>query len=190
MKIRIVLFVAIIAAIAGHATADTYRIDNAHSTIAFKIRQYVSTVNGRFGKFSGTVEVDREHPERSAVSVQIDVKSIDTGIRKRDDHLLSPEFFDASKYPGITFKSRSVKQTGPQAGDITGDFTMHGVTRPIVLHVKLVGDLKEDTSRWEVTTSPLNRREFNLMFSSGAEAMSGISSQVSPRIEIVTTRAR
>ena len=169
--------------------AESYKIDTAHSSITFKVRQFINTTNGRFRNFSGTIQVDREHPENSSVSVKIAVSSIDTNIRKRDDHLLSAEFFDAAKYPEITFKSRSVKQTGPQSGDITWDFTMHGVTKPIVLHVKLAGDLKSENTRWEVTTEPLNRKEFNLMFSSGAEAVSGISQQVTPKIEIVASRA-
>jgi polyisoprenoid-binding protein YceI len=69
-------------------------------------------VRGDFHRFSGTIEVDREHPERSSVTARISVASLDTKIQKRDHHLLSPEFFDAAKFPEITFKSRSVKQTG------------------------------------------------------------------------------
>jgi len=168
--------------------AETYKIDTGHSRIAFSLHQLVSTVRGDFHRFSGTIEVDREHPERSSVTARISVASIDTKIQKRDHHLLSPEFFDAAKFPEITFKSRSVKQTGENSGDILGDFTMHGVTKPITLHVKLAtparsGSLPERT-RWTVTTDPINRKDFGLMFSSASESISGISNNVTPTIEI------
>jgi polyisoprenoid-binding protein YceI len=130
------LFVALLF-VPLSAFAETYKIDTAHSRIAFSLHQFVSTVRGDFHRFSGTIEVDREHPERSSVTARISVASLNTQIQKRDHHLLSPEFFDAAKFPEITFKSRSVKQTGENSGDILGDFTMHGVTKPMTLHVKL-----------------------------------------------------
>ena len=85
------------------ARSETYKIDNAHSTIRFSVHQFLSVTHGRFKRFSGTVELDREHPERSSVIARIQVDSIDTGIAKRDQHLLSAEFFDAGKYPEIVF---------------------------------------------------------------------------------------
>jgi polyisoprenoid-binding protein YceI len=167
---------------------DTYVIDGAHSNVAFSVHQFIGTTKGKFTECSGTIEIDREHPERSTVTAQIPVKSIDTQIQKRDDHLRSPEFFDAARYPQIIFKSRSVKQTGPQAGDIMGDLTMHGVTRPVTLHVKLLTPPGNEAamahSRWSVTTDPLKRRDFNLMFSKTAETLSGISQDVTVSLEI------
>src|SRR5207245_10196092 len=99
-------------------------------------------------------------PETPQATEQIDSTSSDTRSKKRDDRLRSAEFFNAEKFPRVTFKSRSVKQTGPQRGDILGDFTMHGVTRPITLHVKLLTPINETAqTRWAVTTNPINRRE-------------------------------
>ena len=174
------------------AANETYKFDQARSTIGFRVRQFLGSTNGRFRQFSGSIDLDREHPERSSVSAQIGVASIDTRIKKRDDHLRSEEFFNVVKYPEITFKSRSVKQTGPQSGDILGDLTMHGVTKPITLHVKLVTPVKDEAAlkqtRWEITTEPLKRRDFSLMFSKTAEAVSGISQDVAIEIEIVATR--
>ena len=148
------LLVSLLLAPLG-AFADTYKIDTAHSRIAFSLHQFVTTVRGDFHRFSGTIEVDREHPERSSVTARISVASIDTKIQKRDHHLLSPEFFDAAKFPQITFKSRSVKQTGENSGDILGDFTMHGVTKPMTLHVKLAtlpsSESLPERTRWIVT---------------------------------------
>src|SRR5262249_61928287 len=129
----------------------------------------------KFAKFSGRIEVDREHPENSSVTAQIDVQSIDTRIKKRDDHLRSAEFFNVEKFPQMTFKSRSVKRTGPQSGDILGDLTIHGVTKPITLHVKLLTPLNETArTRWAVSCDAINRRGFNIIFWPWAEANSGI----------------
>ena len=176
------------------APAETYKIDSAHSQIAFSLHQFVSSVRGEFHRFSGTIEVDRDHPERSSVTARISVGSIDTKIQKRDHHLLSAGFFDAAKFPEITFKSRSVKRTGESSGDIIGDFTIHGVTKPMTLHVKLStppsGESLPERTRWIVTTDPINRKDFGLMFSSATESISGISSSVTPTIEIEAVRAK
>src|SRR5436305_9035166 len=111
--------------------------------ISFSVRQFLGATQGKFTKFNGKIDVDRERPENSSVTAQIDVRSIDTRIKKRDDHLRSAEFFNVEKFPQIAFKSRSVKQTGPQGGDILGDLTIHGVTKPVTLHVKLLTPLNE-----------------------------------------------
>src|SRR6476620_9403491 len=95
--------------------AETFRIDPARSTITFKVRQFFGTVSGRFQQFSGEIELDREQPEQSKVHATIQLRSIKTGIAKRDRHLLSPGFFDVAKYPELTFQSRRVKQTGKES---------------------------------------------------------------------------
>ena len=170
---------------------EAYKFDQARSTIGFSVHQFLGTTHGKFKKFEGKIEIDREHPENSSVNARIDVRSIDTAIVKRDNHLRSPEFFDVEKYPEITFKSRSVKQTGAQEGDIVGDLTMHGVTKQITLHVKLLGSPNEaNQTRWAVTTEPLKRKEFNLMFAQAAESVSGISQTVTVDIEIIATRGQ
>jgi polyisoprenoid-binding protein YceI len=170
---------------------DTYKFDPSGSAIGFTVHQFLGTTHGKFTSFSGKIEVDREHPENSSVTAQIHVRSIDTHIKKRDDHLRSPEFFNVEKFPQITFRSRSVKRTGPQSGDILGDLTMHGVTRPITLHVKLLTPINETSrTRWAVTTEPISRGDFNLMFASAAEAVSGISQTVAINIEIEAKRAQ
>jgi polyisoprenoid-binding protein YceI len=170
---------------------DTYKFDPSGSTIGFAVHQFLGTTQGKFTRFSGKIDVDREHPENSSVVAQIDVRSIDTRIKKRDDHLRSPEFFNVEKFPQMTFRSRSVKRTGPQSGDILGDLTIHGVTRPITLHVKLLTPMNETSrTRWAVTTEPISRRDFNLMFASAAEAVFGISQTVAINIEIEAKRAQ
>lgn len=169
---------------------ETYRFDSSGSTIGFSVHQFLGTTHGKFTKFNGRIELDRQRPQNSSVMAQINVPSIDTRIKKRDDHLRSAEFFDAQKFPQITFKSRSVKQTGPQSGDILGDLTIHGVTKPITLHVKLLTPMSETSrARWAVTTEPLTRRDFNLMFAPAAESISGISQTVAINIEIEAKRS-
>jgi polyisoprenoid-binding protein YceI len=192
MTLRIVAAAAAIAVLSSVARAnETYKFDQSHSTIGFSVHQFLGTTHGKFTKFDGKIDVDREHPEKSSVTARIVVRSIDTGIVKRDNHLRSPEFFAVEKYPDIMFKSRSVKQTGPQAGDILGDLTMHGVAKPITLHVKLLTSPNESKqTRWSVTTDPLKRSEFNLMFAQAAESMSGISQTVAINIEIEAVRAQ
>jgi polyisoprenoid-binding protein YceI len=186
MRLQIVVAAAAIAALSSAAFAnETYRFDQSHSTIGFSVHQFLGTTHGKFTKFDGKIDIDREHPENSSVTARIVVRSVDTGIVKRDNHLRSPEFFAVEKYPDIMFKSRSVKQTGPQEGDILGDLTMHGVTKPIALHAKLLTSPNETRqTRWSVTTDPLKRREFNLLFPQAAESMSGISQTVAINIEI------
>jgi len=168
---------------------DAYTFDQNHSRIGFEVRHLLGTARGQFHRFTGTIDFDREQPERSSVTAKIDVQSIDTGIDKRDNHLRSADFFNVAKFPQITFKSRSVRRTGNQAGDITGDFTMHGVTRPIVLHVQLL-EGGENKTRWKVTTAPLKRPDFGLMFGGTAETVSGIGQDVTVSIEIEARRAQ
>jgi polyisoprenoid-binding protein YceI len=188
---RLLIFIAVIAPACTVAANEQYKFDQARSAIGFTVRQYLGTTHGKFGRFSGKIDIDREHPENSSVVAKIDVASIDTRIQKRDNHLRSPEFFNVEKFPEITFKSRRVTRTGPQTGDIAGDLTLHGVTKPITLHVKLLtspNDTKQ--TRWGVTTEPLKRRDFDLMFSQGAEAISGIGQSVSINIEIEASRVQ
>jgi len=181
----------VVAGLSSAALAnETYKFDPSGSTIGFSVHQFLGTTHGKFAKFNGRINVDLEHPENSSVTAQIDVRSIDTRIKKRDDHLRSAEFFNVEKSPQITFKSRSVKQTGPQSGDILGDLTMHGVTKPVTLHVKLLTPLNETSqTRWGVTVDPITRRDFNLVFAPATETVSGISQTVAINIEIEAKRA-
>jgi polyisoprenoid-binding protein YceI len=192
MKLLLISVLCLVV-IASPVGAETYKFDPARSKIAFQLRHLLGTARGEFHKCTGTIDFDREHPERSTVTAAIQVASIDTKIAKRDQHLRSADFFDAAKFPEITFRSRAVKQTGADSGDITGDLTMHGITRPITLHVKLASPITGDSlparTRWQVTTDPIHRKDFNLVFSGSTEAISGIGQDVMPAIEIEAVRA-
>lgn len=179
-KMDLILIAALV--LCGTAQAnETFKIDPSRSTIAFRVGHMLGTAKGKFSKFKGTIVVDRDHPEQSSVTVAIDAASIDTGIAKRDEHLRE-ELFNVTKYPEITFKSRRVKQTGANTGEITGDLTMRGVTRAITLNVQLVS--KGESMHWRVTTAPLKRSQFGLVFSKSAETVSMISDEVAVDIEI------
>jgi polyisoprenoid-binding protein YceI len=186
-----ILAAAIMIGASAIASAkENYKFDQSGSTIGFSVHQFLGTTRGKFTSFSGTIEVDRDRPENSSVTAQIDVRSIDTRINKRDDHLRSAEFFNVEKFPRISFNSRSVRRTGSQSGDILGDLTMHGVAKPVTLHVKLLTPVNETgRTRWSVTSDPITRRDFNLMFAPAAESVSGISQTVAINIEIEAKRA-
>ena len=191
---RLLLAIGLSLVVGGSSVRanEIFKFDSTHSTIGFKVRHLLGTAKGKFTKFSGTIEVDREHPEKSSVIATIKAASIDTANAKRDEHLRTADFFNVRQYPEITFKSRSVKQTGPNAGEIAGDLTMHGVTRAITLNVQLLGDAesaaKNPTTRWRVTTAPLKRSDFGIGTGAGGEWM--IGNDVAVEIEIEAARAK
>lgn len=118
---------------------DTYKIDPVHSEVSFKIRHLLAKTSGRFTKFSGTIKVDTADISKSSVEVTIEVASINTDNADREKHLKSPDFFDVEKYPTITFKSTSVKEVVKGKLEVTGDFTLHGVTRRITFPITNAG---------------------------------------------------
>jgi polyisoprenoid-binding protein YceI len=119
-------------------SATAFDVDPVHSSVTFKVRHLVSKVQGRFTEFSGTVDFDAENPANSKAQAVIKTASITTNNERRDNHLKSPDFFDAEAYPEITFKSTKVEAAG-DGFMVTGDFTMHGVTKPITLDVEFLG---------------------------------------------------
>ncbi|HEX9080989.1 MAG TPA: YceI family protein, partial [Holophagaceae bacterium] len=132
--IRVLMAALVLAALPASAQ-DVYRIDPVHSQVAFQIRHFVSKVSGRFTKFSGEIKVDTKDITKSSVDVSIDTASITTDNTMRDNHLKSPDFFNVAKYPTITFKSTAVEEVAKGKLEITGDFTMHGVTKRITFPI-------------------------------------------------------
>ncbi len=171
---------------------DTYKIDPVHSSISFKVRHFFSYVTGDFTKFEGTIQVDSAHPEKSSVTATIYAASVDTKNAHRDEDLRSANFFEVAKYPTITFKSKSVKQTGADSGDIVGDLTMHGVTKEITLHVKFLGKGKgmEGTiSGWQVTPEPIKRSDYGLTWSKAVEGTAVVGEEVTISIDVEADKA-
>ncbi len=143
-----------------------WEIDAAHSWIEFSVKHMmVTTVKGRFTKYSGVVELDEQNPSASTVDVTIDVNSVYSGDEKRDGHLRSADFFDAETYPTITYKSTKVEEIGDDRFRITGDLTMHGVTKEVVFDANLEGRAKnpwgKNVAAFSISTS-VNRKDFGL----------------------------
>jgi polyisoprenoid-binding protein YceI len=148
------------------AATETYTIDPVHSSVGFTVRHIFSKVPGSFSKFSGTIVVDQANPAANSVDATIEIGSVNTASEKRDGHLQTPDFFDAAKFPAITFKSKSWAKTGEDTYDVTGDLTIRGVTKSVVLKVKSLGFGPgmmpgSHVSGWEATTT-INRRDFGV----------------------------
>jgi polyisoprenoid-binding protein YceI len=168
-------FLATILALPAVGRASTWEIDSAHSSAQFAIRHLmVSTVRGDFRKVSGTVTLDDKDPTKSMVEATIDVASLNTGIEKRDNHLKSPDFFDVAQYPTMTFKSKKVQKAGGEGKyKITGDLTLHGTTKEVVLdfdgNLKPIKDPTGKTKIGGTATTKLNRKDFGLTWNKALE---------------------
>jgi polyisoprenoid-binding protein YceI len=149
---------------ASPVAADTFVIDPNHSEASFQIRHVVTKVRGRFTDFAGSIVGDPAKPEAATVEFTVKTASIDTANAKRDGHLKSADFFDAEKFPEISFKSTSIKSTGKDKYDVTGNLTMHGVTKPVTLQVTNLGTGgtgKDQKFGFEASTT-LNRKDFGI----------------------------
>lgn len=119
--------------------AEKFILDPTHASVLFGVSHLgFSKTFGRFNTIEGAFTLDPEAPEKSSVVVAMDAASLDTNHAKRDEHLRGPDFFDVSKYPTLTYKSTAVKLTGEKTALVTGDLTLHGVTRPVPLEVTLI----------------------------------------------------
>lgn len=127
---------ATLLSLPASAAAGSWQIDPNHSAAQFAVRHLgISTVRGAFTKVSGTASLDDKDISKSSVEVTIDATSVDTRVPNRDDDLRSDHFFDVAKYPTITFKSKKVEQVAPGKLKVTGDLTIHGTTKEVVLEV-------------------------------------------------------
>jgi polyisoprenoid-binding protein YceI len=153
---------------AAQAQSTTYKIDKMHSAADFSIRHMgISNVHGHFGNISGSVVYDDKDVSKSMVDATIDVTTVDTGVAPRDGHLKSPDFFDVAKFPTMTFKSSSVSKTS-DGFDVKGDLTLHGVTKPVTLHVtaskEQTGMDGKSLDRGFDATITINRQDFGLVW--------------------------
>ena len=160
------LAAAAVAALPANA-ADTYQVDKAHSEALFTIKHLMSRVTGRFGDFSGIINVDTASPAASSVEFTINTTSIDTGVADRDKDLRGPNFFDVEKHPTITFKSSKVTPATKDKFTVDGTLTMHGVSRPLSLAVEFLGFGKDpwgnDKAGFAIETT-LNRKDYGLVW--------------------------
>lgn len=167
MKRIISLVTMLLLALPLPIRASTWDLDPAHSTAQFKVRHLmISNVKGDFEKIGGTLYLDDRDITKSRVEVSIDVASINTNIKKRDDHLRSADFFDVAKHPTMTFVSTRVEKAGPDKLKVSGNLTIKGVTRPVVLQVEgLTPEVKDPWGqgrRGASATAAINRRDFGV----------------------------
>ncbi len=170
------------------AQTSNWTLDPAHSHASFTIRHLViSNVRGDFQKLSGTVKLDEKDLTKSTVEATIDAASIDTRIADRDNHLRSPDFFDVAKYPTITFKSTKVEAAGAGKLKVTGDLTMRGVTKSVVLAVEgptaEVKDPWGNARRGFAGSTTIDRRDFGLTWSKLVEAGPVVGDEVKIELE-------
>jgi polyisoprenoid-binding protein YceI len=147
---------------------ETWKVDPVHSSIAFSVRHLmISKVHGNFKSWSGTLVVDEANPSASSTEVEIDAASIDTKEQQRDDHLRSPDFLDVQKFPRITFRSTRIEKLSDQEYRVTGDFTVHGVTRPVVLQAEYFGRTKDPWGGERIgfaAKTSIDRKDYGLTF--------------------------
>ena len=192
MKNILFATIALAGATFGQAT---YTIDGAHSAAQFSVRHLmVSNVRGAFSKVAGTIQYDARNLGASKVEATVDINSVDTREPKRDEHLKSADFFDAAKYPTMTFKSKQVSKAGDKVL-VKGDLTLHGVTREVTL--TLDGAPQEVKDPWGATrigtqaTTKINRKDFGLLWNKnldGGGVM--IGDEVSITLDIEAVKAK
>ena len=166
---RLLALLAVLGLFAtARAEVETYNIDPVHSSTGFSIRHMLSRFSSSFTKTTGTITVDRANLENSSVEATIEIASLSTANPDRDKHLQSDAFFDGAKYPTATFKSTAWKKTGENTFDVTGNLTIRGVTKQVVLKTTLLGfgpGMRPGTflSGWEATTV-LNRMDYGVSY--------------------------
>lgn len=176
--------------VASVPQTSRWALDPENSSAEFVCKHVLSKVRGMFARPSGTVLLDEATPANSRINATIDINTITTGVEERDAHLKSPEFFDVARYPAITFASTSVSRSSATSYAVTGDLTMHGVTRPVTLSVTAsppfnhAGGIRRGI---EATTS-VNRKDFGLRWEfpgEGAGVVVGDHVQITINAELV-----
>jgi polyisoprenoid-binding protein YceI len=165
--IRILLITALAATpLFAQDAPEAWTVDKGHSSATFKVRHMMANVVGQFRDFTGNINLDRANPAGSSVEFTIQSASIDTGNSNRDEHLRSADFFDAAKFPAITFKSTAVAAKSANEFAVTGDLTMHGVTKRVTLPVSFLGfgkTARGEKAGFEIETT-VNRKDYGIVW--------------------------
>jgi polyisoprenoid-binding protein YceI len=153
------------------AAAETYQLDPEHTSVVFRVKHLgVAYVYGRFNGPGGTFVFDEKSPAKSSIAIQVDAKNVDTAVEVRDKHLKSPDFFDAGDNPVIKFQSRSVKKSGQDSYEVSGDLTLLGKTRPITVTARQTGHAKDPWGNFRLgfeTSFTIKRSDFGMDFMMG-----------------------
>jgi len=188
---RIAALALAIAPALAFGQAATWNVDGSHTRTGFSVKHLViSDVKGEFSKTEGKAQIDEADLSRSSIEVTIDAASVDTRDAKRDAHLKSADFFDVAKYPSITFKSTKVEAGKDGALTVTGDLTMHGVTKPVTLEgsiTKAITDPWGNTRRGASFTGKLDRKAWGISWSKIADvgAVAGDEVKLDIQAELV-----
>ena len=190
-RLLLVITAALALSASAFAQVKTWTIDPNHSAAQFSVRHMgISTVRGAFTKVSGTVSYDPADPSKTTLEATIDANSVDTRVERRDNDLRSPNFFDVAKYPTLTFKSKHVEAAGPGKLKITGDLTIHGVTKEVVLDVDgpsaPVTDPKGNSHMGASASTKINRTDFGV---SGGSATVGNDVPITIDVEMLIVAA-
>lgn len=186
----------IVLSLPALSSAATWNIDPDHSTVGFKVRHLmISNVRGSFDKHSGVVDINEKDISKSKVEVTIDTASINTNVPKRDEHLRSADFFDVAKYPTMTFVSKKVVKAGKGKLKVTGDLTLHGVTKEVVLDVEGLSRESKDPygniRSGAVAGTKINRKDFGLVWNAALETGGvAVGEEVAINLEIEMIKAK
>ena len=173
-KFILLLIVTLLLTSTSIAATTNWNIDPTHSSASFKVKHMmISDVRGSFRDLQGTIAIDESNLANSQVNITIVATSIDTGIKKRDDHLRSADFFDVAKYPNLIFSSKQIRNIKNGEFELVGDLTLHGVTKEVVLNV--AGPTVEAKDPWgnirraAQATTKINRKDFGLGWNAALE---------------------
>jgi len=191
-RLLLTLITALAMAATAAAQAGTWQIDPNHSAAQFSVRHLgVSTVRGAFMKVAGSAKHDPADPSKDSLEATIDTNSVDTRVQMRDNDLRSPNFFDVQKYPTITFHSKATKVAGAGKLQITGDLTIHGVTKEVVLDVDgPSAAIKDPWGNQRIgasATTKINRQDFGV---SGAPGVVGDEITITIDVELIQPQAK
>lgn len=171
-RLLLILTAALALTASAAAQATTWQIDPNHTAAQFSVRHLdISTVRGAFTKVSGSVTYDPANPSKTVIDVTIDASSVDTRVEMRDNDLRSPNFFNAAKFPTLTFKSKHTEANGAGKLNVTGDLTIHGVTKEVVLHVEgpslPMKDPRGNLHMGASAATKINRQDFGVSADKG-----------------------
>ncbi|RKH67279.1 YceI family protein [Corallococcus aberystwythensis] len=195
MKLSLKSAITLVAVAApSFAFASAWEIDSSHSSAQFAVKHMmVSNVRGAFSNVKGNVNLDDKDITKSTIEATIDAKTINTNEPKRDEHLKSADFFEVEKFPTITFKSTKVAKAGKDKLNVTGDLTMHGVTKPVVLAVE--GPTAETKDAWgnvrrgATATTKIKRSDFGLVWNKALEAGGvAVGDDITITLDLETTK--
>jgi polyisoprenoid-binding protein YceI len=163
---------ALAAGAAPARAADTFTVDPMHSGILFRIKHLnAGYIYGRFNQFSGSFAFDDKNPADCKLDMEVKVDSLDTAVAARDTHLKGPDFFNARQFPTMTFKATAMKASDEKTYEVTGDLTLHGVTKPVTVKLERIGSAKDPRSgklrTGFETTFTIKRGDFDMKYGAG-----------------------